>query len=59
MDLESNMEPIKAAPTDQDDQDARDLAELGHEQSLTRKFNMWSMFALAFCVLGMSSSTQF
>lgn len=53
------MEPIKAAPTDQDDQDARDLAELGHEQSLTRKFNMWSMFALAFCVLGMSSSTQF
>jgi amino acid transporter len=37
---------------DQDDPDARDLATLGHSQSLTRKFNMWSMLALAFSVLG-------
>lgn len=39
-------------PTDQKEEDARDLAELGHEQELTRKFNMWSMSALSFCVLG-------
>lgn len=56
MDLESNQhaEPIKPAlSTDQDMQDALDLAALGHDQALTRKFNMWSMLALAFCVLGM------
>lgn len=34
------------------DVDARDLAQLGHTQSLSRKFNMWSMLALAFSVLG-------
>ncbi|KJZ75285.1 hypothetical protein HIM_05211 [Hirsutella minnesotensis 3608] len=32
--------------------DADDLAALGHAQALTRKFSMWSMLALAFCVLG-------
>ena len=37
---------------DQDDPDAKDLASLGHAQLLTRKFNMWSMLALAFSVLG-------
>ncbi|KAM0331372.1 hypothetical protein ACHAQA_003045 [Verticillium albo-atrum] len=36
----------------QDDTDAHDLAALGHEQTLTRKFSLWSMFAMAFCVLG-------
>ncbi|KAB8337336.1 hypothetical protein FH972_021635 [Carpinus fangiana] len=33
-------------------QDELDLAAMGHEQVLTRKFNLWSMFALAFTVLG-------
>lgn len=32
--------------------DAQDLAELGHVEVLTRKFDLWSMLALAFCVLG-------
>ncbi|CAM1508820.1 Fc.00g025590.m01.CDS01 [Cosmosporella sp. VM-42] len=32
--------------------DALDLAELGHEQVLTRKFSLLSMLSLAFCVLG-------
>ncbi|KAH7304779.1 choline transport protein [Stachybotrys elegans] len=36
----------------QDDMDARDLAALGHDQALTRKFSLWSMLSLAFCVLG-------
>lgn len=58
MDPESNSEPMKPAPTDQDAEDAHDLATLGHEQLLTRKFNMWSMLALAFCVLGMFLSCE-
>lgn len=37
---------------DQDVVDACDLAALGHDQSLTRKFDLWSILALAFCVLG-------
>ncbi|KAG6042113.1 hypothetical protein E4U41_005661 [Claviceps citrina] len=43
------------ATLDQNDQaarDAQDLAALGHVQTLSRKFSLWSMFALAFCVLG-------
>ena len=36
----------------QSDADARGLASLGHEQVLTRKFSLWSMLAMAFCVLG-------
>ena len=53
------MDPETAPPlkhdfeTDQDAQDAHDLAMMGYEQVLTRKFNVWSMFSLAFCVLGM------
>jgi choline transport protein len=38
--------------SDQDLKDARDLADLGHEQTLSRKFSTWSMFFLAFSVLG-------
>lgn len=56
MDLESNSQPLKPPLTDQnvqDVQDAQDLAALGHSQALTRKFDIWSMLALAFCVLGM------
>jgi hypothetical protein len=52
MDLESNSTPLKPPLTDQNVQDAQDLAALGHSQALTRKFDMWSMLALAFCVLG-------
>lgn len=40
------------AADDQAIQDARDLADLGHEQVLSRKFTTWSMFFLAFSVLG-------
>lgn len=53
MDLESDNQVVKPVEsTDQSVQDARDLAALGHDQALSRKFDMWSMLALAFCVLG-------
>ncbi|RMJ24961.1 hypothetical protein PHISP_04159 [Aspergillus sp. HF37] len=53
MDLEAPSNDLKRkVSTDQDAQDAQDLAELGHEQSLTRKFSVTSMLALTFCVLG-------
>lgn len=35
-----------------DDGDELDLAALGHEQVMARKFSIWSMLALSFCVLG-------
>ena len=41
---------------DQATRDAQDLAALGHAQTLSRKFNLWSMLALAFCVLGTYST---
>ncbi|KAH8646109.1 amino acid/polyamine transporter I [Xylariales sp. PMI_506] len=34
------------------DLDELDLADMGHAQALSRKFDMWSMLALTFCVLG-------
>lgn len=37
---------------DQVAHDAEDLAHLGHDQALSRKFSAWSMFFLAFSVLG-------
>ncbi|KZZ96660.1 Amino acid/polyamine transporter I [Moelleriella libera RCEF 2490] len=37
---------------DQATRDAQDLAALGHVETLSRKFSLWSMLALAFCVLG-------
>lgn len=49
--VETNVQ-LGKAPTDQNSEDAHDLAAMGHTQSLTRKFNIWSMLALAFCVLG-------
>lgn len=39
-------------PMNQSVQDALDLAETGHAPALKRKFTLWSMFALAFSVLG-------
>lgn len=54
MDVETNSLPLKPPIEDEQDvQDATDLAAMGHAQALTRKFNIWSMLALAFCVLGM------
>ncbi|PTB73933.1 hypothetical protein M440DRAFT_1446517 [Trichoderma longibrachiatum ATCC 18648] len=41
---------------DQATRDAVDLAALGHSQALSRKFDVWSMLALAFCVLGTYST---
>lgn len=37
---------------DQETLDEYDLAALGHGQALSRKFDLWSILALAFCVLG-------
>lgn len=37
---------------DQETVDEYDLAALGHGQALSRKFDLWSILALAFCVLG-------
>ncbi|CEJ61533.1 putative amino acid permease family protein [Penicillium brasilianum] len=56
MDVESHS-PLKVPlENDQDVQDATDLAGMGHAQALTRKFSIWSMLALAFCVLGTYST---
>jgi len=58
MDVESNSITLKPPrENDQDVQDATDLAAMGHTQALTRKFNIWSMLALAFCVLGTLTSS--
>jgi hypothetical protein len=51
MDVE-NIKMADSASVDQSVQDARDLATMGHDQALSRKFDLWSMLALAFCVLG-------
>lgn len=47
-----NFENIELAITKHVDQDALDLVALGHDQAFSRKFNLWSLLALAFCVLG-------
>ncbi|KAF2160658.1 hypothetical protein M409DRAFT_28800 [Zasmidium cellare ATCC 36951] len=53
MDLEEETaSTLKRKPTLQSLHDATSLAELGHVEALTRKFGLWSMLALAFCVLG-------
>ncbi|KAL4932377.1 putative amino acid permease family protein [Aspergillus undulatus] len=36
--------------------DEQDLAAMGHSQALSRKFSVWSMLSLAFCVLGSYST---
>lgn len=59
MDPEAPSNDLKPkVSTDQDIQDAQDLAALGHEQSLTRKFSVTSMLSLAFCVLGTQSANS-
>ena len=47
MDIEKTDSVVKPI-----DEDALDLATLGHEQALSRKFSLWSLLALGFCVLG-------
>ncbi|KAJ5891241.1 amino acid permease family protein [Penicillium subrubescens] len=47
-----NFDNIELAVTKSVDQDALDLVALGHDQVFSRKFSLWSMLALAFCVLG-------
>ncbi|CAK7271015.1 hypothetical protein SEPCBS57363_004399 [Sporothrix epigloea] len=37
---------------EQEFQDEQDLAAMGHQQAMSRKFGMFSMLSLAFCVLG-------
>lgn len=56
----STMDSAESAPkesvvverADQEMVDEYDLAALGHGQALSRKFDLWSILALAFCVLG-------
>ncbi|KAI0155717.1 amino acid/polyamine transporter I [Pestalotiopsis sp. NC0098] len=53
--VDSNLDDVKIEKNihgDDFDQDAVDLAILGHEQVLARKFSIWSLIALSFCVLG-------
>lgn len=51
--VESKLDPAKIEKNIDDyDQDEVDLAILGHEQVLARKFSIWSLLALSFCVLG-------
>ncbi|KAK0387221.1 hypothetical protein NLU13_5534 [Sarocladium strictum] len=53
LDSKSREPPLEQLTTaDQAAQDADDLVHLGHQQELTRKFSPWSMFFLAFSVLG-------
>lgn len=54
MDIEqhSDTHPSHRGREEQAERDAAVLAGLGHEQELVRQFNMWSMLALAFTVLG-------
>ncbi|KAJ4258905.1 hypothetical protein NW762_007992 [Fusarium torreyae] len=51
-DVETNSALKRTDTTNQAIRDAEDLANFGHDQSLSRKFSMWSMLALAFSVLG-------
>lgn len=56
--IDMNMDTAETMPQsvierrDQETVDEYDLAALGHGQALSRKFDLWSILALAFCVLG-------
>ena len=52
MDVSSNSEEGSGSRAVQDGQDADMLEEMGHAQELSRQFSPWSMFCLAFTVLG-------
>lgn len=52
MDRDDEAQPPLKGIAGQVAQDAADLADLGHEQAMSRKFSPWSMFFLAFSILG-------
>ena len=52
MDVSSNSNEALGSRAIQDGQDADMLEEMGHSQELSRQFSPWSMFCLAFTVLG-------
>ncbi|KAJ4387830.1 hypothetical protein N0V93_008433 [Gnomoniopsis smithogilvyi] len=52
MDIPEPMPQSVIERADQETVDEYDLAALGHGQALSRKFDLWSILALAFCVLG-------
>ncbi|KAL5340935.1 amino acid/polyamine transporter I [Aspergillus crustosus] len=52
--MDPNAKPVDSG--DRSLEDEHDLAAMGHVQSLSRKFSLWSMLALAFCVLGTYST---
>jgi amino acid transporter len=52
MDVSSTSEEASGSRAVQDGQDADMLEEMGHAQELSRQFSPWSMFCLAFTVLG-------
>jgi amino acid transporter len=51
MDAES-LQRRRPSLSEQAARDAADLAALGHDQALERKFSIWSMFFLSFLILG-------
>ncbi|XWW97907.1 hypothetical protein V2A60_005903 [Cordyceps javanica] len=50
-DPECSIKPAWMEPMTQAERDARDLAEMGHDQALRRNFNSWSMFFFSVSVL--------
>ncbi|KAF2014193.1 amino acid transporter [Aaosphaeria arxii CBS 175.79] len=52
MDHETDSQPPLKRNSFQAVQDARDLADMGHDETLSRKFGLWSMFFLSVSVLG-------
>lgn len=54
MDLDDSVPAYKKGldVADQATQDALDLADMGLETAMVRSFNIWSMLAFSFCVLG-------
>ena len=46
------LEKLDVESVDQGSQDVVDLAAMGHDQSMSRKFGVWSMLSMAFCALG-------
>ncbi|KAL4875433.1 amino acid/polyamine transporter I [Aspergillus karnatakaensis] len=53
--MDTNSKPVPSGHQILDD-DEQDLAQMGHVQGLSRKFSLWSMLSLAFCVLGTYST---
>ncbi|KAL4867654.1 hypothetical protein BDV12DRAFT_171076 [Aspergillus spectabilis] len=52
--MDTKIKPVQSG--DRSLEDEIDLAGMGHVQALSRKFSLWSMLSLAFCVLGTYST---